>query len=426
MVQNKTVLYYDCFSGISGDMNLGAMIDLGVNVDYLNQELQKINLSGWHLHVTKNHKKGIWGTNVKVIISNHHDNHHSHPTEDHHSHNHHNDKHHQGHHHDHHHIKTQTHEHHEHRGYKEIETLISTSQLSETVKKMSLAIFLKIGEAEAKIHNKTLDEIHFHEVGAVDSIIDIIGAAICLDYLKPDIILSSFPELGGGFVKCAHGTFPVPAPAVVEILKGVQVKTGAVPFETTTPTGAAILACTVSSFSEKQSFSITKIGYGIGERDTDIPNVLRVILGEQTKSQQNENNAYILECNIDDMNPELYDYVFEKLFEKGAMDVFVTPIIMKKSRPANKLSVLCAIDKKDMMKEFIFTNTTTFGIREIAVHKTDLVRDFESVETKYGTVRIKNAYLHNTKISSKPEYEDCKKLAMEHGVSIKEIYGSIK
>lgn len=390
-------------------MNLGAMIDLGVDIGYLERELMKLNLEGWKIQITRSHKLGIWGTNVKVLVTSNH--HHSHG------------KHHHGHTHDH---LTHEHQTHEHRAYNDIKHLIQSSLLSEFVKNTSLSIFKKIGEAEAKIHNKSIDEIHFHEVGAVDSIVDIVGAAICIDYLKPDLILSSYPELGGGFVHCAHGKIPVPAPAVVELLKGIPVKTGAVPFETTTPTGAAILACLVSDFSEKQIFTISKIAYGIGERDTEIPNVLRVILGEQIEIQKIENSACVLECNIDDMNPELFDFVFEKLFEQGAMDVYLTPIIMKKSRPATKLSVICSHDKKDLMKEIVFTNTTTLGIREILVLKTDLHRDFEIVQTSFGAVRIKNAYYKNKIISSKPEYDDCKKLANEHRVSIKEIYKSIK
>lgn len=246
------VLYYDCFCGISGDMNLGALLDLGVDEDHLRQELSKLNLdSEYELHVKKDNKRGISGTRVDVVL------------------------------------KEQKcvnsgndHNHHTHRNLKDIQSIIVNSSLSDNVKKLSLAIFMKVAEAEAKVHEKPLYEVHFHEVGAVDSIIDIVGAAVCLDYLKAQKIMSSSVQVGGGFVKCAHGIIPVPAPATVEILRNRPIKSGLVQFETTTPTGAAILAANVEEFIDKVEFSIEKIGYGMGHRDLEIPNVLRVYLGK--------------------------------------------------------------------------------------------------------------------------------------------------
>lgn len=277
------VLYYDCFCGISGDMNLGALLDLGVDEGYVRRELSKLNLDAeYELHVKKDKKKGISGTRVDVVLKQ----------DEIHVYHHH-------HHHGHHHHASQTgmehnrHIHHEHRKLKDIENIIINSSLSDQVKKVSLDIFMKVAEAEAKVHGKSLYEVHFHEVGAVDSIIDIVGAAVCLEYLKVDKIMASSVQLGGGFVKCAHGIIPIPAPATIEILKDIPVKTGIVAFETTTPTGAAILAANVSTFTDHMDFSVKKIGYGIGHRELEIPNVLRIYLGceerrDKTEAQTNK------------------------------------------------------------------------------------------------------------------------------------------
>lgn len=278
------ILYYDCFSGISGDMNLGAMIDLGVDKDYLINELSKLNLEDeYKIEVRRDSRKGIEGTKVDVILNDNHG-HHEHIHGDDHQHSHDNNhEHSQGHDHHHH---CHEHNHHIHRNLKDIEDMINSSSLSDNVKKLSLNMFMKVAEAEAKVHGKPLYQVHFHEVGAVDSIVDIVGAAICLDYLKVDKIMASSVELGGGFVKCAHGLIPVPAPATVEILKGIPVKLGIVPFETTTPTGAAILAANVNEFTDIKEFTIEKIGYGVGGRDTEIPNVLRVYLAKKKVKNQ--------------------------------------------------------------------------------------------------------------------------------------------
>lgn len=385
----KKVLYYDCFSGICGDLNLGAMIDAGVDIEYLLNELNKLNIDNWELNAIKDNRKGIYGTRVDVIIN-----------------------------------KIE----HIHRNFNDIKKIIESSSLSDNVKKISSDIFLKLAEAEANVHNSKIEEIHFHEIGAVDSIIDIVGAAICIDYINPDKVICSTIELGGGFVECAHGKFPVPAPATIEILKNIPVKSGAVPFETTTPTGAAILATIVNEFTDNTNFKINKLAYGIGQRDTNIPNVLRVYLGEEIieKSESPVSKEIMIECNIDDMNPEIYDFVFDKLFENGALDAFITPVIMKKSRPANKLNVICTQENSEKMKKIIFENTSTIGLREYHIEKTMLTRKSELVKTKFGEIKIKNAYYKDKLISSKPEYEDCKRLANEHGVSIKEIYKNIQ
>ena len=380
------ILYYDCFAGISGDMNLGAMVDLGVDPDYLKKEFQKLNIEGFHLELKKDNRKGIVGTKATVIIEN--------PENE------------------------------KHRHLRHVEDLINNSSLSVEVKTNSLKIFNLIAEAEAKVHGISIQQVHFHEVGALDSIADIVGAAICLDYLKVDKIMASPIQLGGGTVKCAHGIMPVPAPATSEIVRSVPVRTGLIQKEATTPTGAAILVAVVDEFTEETDFTIKKTAYGIGQRDNhEVPNVLRVYLAEGKKTQDNAKyeEACMLECNIDDMNPEWYEQLFQKLFESGASDVFITPIVMKKSRPANKLSVLCHKDLSSRLKAIIFHNSTTIGIREYSVSKTVLEREERIIKTEFGDIRVKYSHFHGKEIRCKPEMEDCKKIAEQHRLSLNEV-----
>lgn len=391
------ILYYDCFCGISGDMNLAALIDLGVPKEYLMQELSKVNLnSEYEMKIERSVKLGITGTRVDVKLNES-----SHSEEEH------------GHDHQHH-----------HRKLKDIEKIINSSHLSDKVKNISLGMFMRIAEAEAKIHGKSLYEVHFHEVGAIDSIVDLVGAAICIDYLKVDRIIASPVQVGGGFVKCSHGIMPVPAPATTEILKNIPISTGIVQFETTTPTGAAILAVNVEEFTSKIDFSIEKTGYGIGHRDLEIPNVLRVYLGEQERSEEVE-EQYILETNIDDMNPELYEYVQEKLFEVGALDVFKTPIYMKKGRPGIKLSVLTDEKGEKDILDVIFEETTSIGVRKHKVEKIMLNRDFSKVKTEYGDITVKKSYYKGKLVKYKPEYEECKAIAKEKNISIDKVYKAV-
>ena len=433
------ILYFDCFAGISGDMNLGAMIDLGVSADYLTGELQKLKLKDYEIRVSKQQRKGITGTQVEVLL-----------TGDEHIHNHSQSDEHHGHSHGHvhHHgllsvfdklkrriipeyfkALEQEHEHHHvHRNLNDVETIICESNLSDKVKTMSMNIFSLVAQAEAKIHGKSVEEVHFHEVGAVDSIVDIVGAAICIEYLAPDYIIASPVEMGGGFVNCAHGKFPVPAPATLEIMKGRPMKLGAAPFETATPTGVAILAALADEFSETPAFNIIKTGYGIGHRDTEIPNVLRVCIGEAAEKEcaKKTVDAVVVECNIDDMNPERYAYVMERLFESGADDVYLQNIIMKKSRPAVMISVLCDPAKIGDMEHILFTETTSLGVRYQYVKKTMLDRRSATIDTPYGPVRVKEAYYQGKKIRTKPEYEDCAAIARKHGISIEKLYQKLR
>ncbi len=311
-----------------------------------------------------------------------------------------------------------------HRHLRHVEEIVNNSTLSEKVKTTSLEIFKKIAVAEAKVHNIEIQRVHFHEVGALDSIADIVGAAICLDALKVDKVLSSPIQLGGGTVKCAHGIMPVPAPATALIVEGIPIKTGLVQHEATTPTGAAILAATVDEFTEQINFPITKTAYGIGQRDvSEVANVLRVFLSETAEeiSDVTTETAIVMECNIDDMQPEQHGYLFDLLFDAGASDVWITPIIMKKSRPATTLSVLCQPSKVMEMKTILFEQATTIGLREYPVQKSMLRREEKTVNTIFGDVRIKESYFNGKRVRVKPEFEDCKKLASKHRKSIEEI-----
>ncbi|GEA31018.1 nickel pincer cofactor biosynthesis protein LarC [Clostridium diolis] len=456
------ILYYDCFCGISGDMNLAAMLNLGVPKEYLFKEISKINLnSEYDIQINSSEKLGITGTRVDVILKdevnnsdnigykdfehcstdiredhshshvhdeerNHHDHSHGEDASHNHEHSHpHSNEHDCSHNHEQAHVHSHSgnHEHH-HRNLKDIENIINSSDLSEKVKNLSLNMFMRVAEAEAKVHGKTLYEVHFHEVGAIDSIVDIVGAAICLEYLKVDKIMASHVQVGGGFVKCAHGLMPVPAPATVEILKGIPINVGVVQFETTTPTGAAILAENVQEFTSKIDFSIKKIGYGIGHRDLDIPNVLRVYLGEDNSLEKIE-EQYILETNIDDMNPEFYGYIEEKLFDAGALDVFKTPIFMKKGRPGIKLSVLISEKIEKDILDIVFEETTSIGVRKYKVEKIMLNREFSKVETQYGEVTIKKSYYKGDLVKYKPEYEECKKIAKENNITMEKVYREV-
>ena len=393
------ILYYDCFAGISGDMNLGAMLDLGVDQKFLLEELSKVPVDSYKIKVHKDKRGGITGTKVDVIVPP------------------------QG--------KASSRHTQKKRTFRDIAGMIKQSNLSANVKKISLDIFTRLARAEGKIHGHKIENVHFHEIGAIDSIVDIVGAAICLDYLKVDKVISSPIQVGSGIINCSHGTLPVPAPATAEILMGIPMKTGLVPFEATTPTGAAIIAATAAYFTEKIDFTPQKIGYGLGSKDSPIPNVLRLFLGEISANTEKADDpetgvAVIIECNIDDMNPELYDALIERLFADGAHDVFLTPIIMKKSRPALTVSVLCDVSQQKVIEEVFWLNSSTFGLRSYKVAKSMLRRETVKVKTNYGEITVKSGYLNERIIKSKPEYEDCKRLAKENCVSIQDIYESIR
>ncbi|HEX2921993.1 MAG TPA: nickel pincer cofactor biosynthesis protein LarC [Bacteroidales bacterium] len=379
------ILSYDCFSGISGDMNLGAMIDLGVSKEFIINELNKLNLKGWELIAVRDQRHGIGGT--KVTIKTRHE--------------------------------------HAHRHLSDIEKIVRESTLDEKTKELAMKIFMTIAVAEARVHGISIDHVHFHEVGAIDSIIDVVGAAICFNSLNVESVHVSTIELGSGFVKCDHGKLPVPAPATVEIIKGLPVKLGGVGFEATTPTGAAILATLGTDFSQSPSMRIEKTGYGVGQKDNnDVPNLLRVHLAD-AKKQEPGHDAVLLECNIDDMNPEFFDYISDMLFKAGAADVFLSNIMMKKGRPGIILSIICENEYTETIKEIIFTESTSLGIRTYKFRKDTLMRSPELIDTEFGKINIKKSFFKGKEISVKPEYDDCKRIAMEKGIPLKEVYNKI-
>ncbi len=405
------ILYYDCFAGISGDMNLAAMIDLGVAPEYLRAELDKLHLQNeFTLSITRDSRNGIHGTRVDVLLT-HRAHERSHP---------------HAHSHDHtgHHPCADSATHGAHRNFADIRKIITDSTLPDTVKETSLRIFRNLAEAEAKVHGQPVDTVHFHEVGATDAIVDIVGAAICRYRLGVDAVWASPVELGKGFVHCAHGLIPVPAPATVEILHGIPTVRGGTDHEATTPTGAAILATLVDTFTETPSMRTAHTGYGIGHRQTGHPNILRVHLA--TANQQDHTpTARLLQCNIDDMTGESLGHVMDVLMEHGAMDVHFTPIVMKKSRPATMLSLLCGADEEERFRELLFRHTTTLGIKCFTVGKTVLERQMDTLETALGTVRMKRALLNGEILRSKPEFEDCREIARRSGLPLSDVYALV-
>ena len=377
------ILYYDASSGISGDMNLAALVGLGVDFGYLCSELEKLNLSGEFRLEQKNVvKNGIAAIKIDVVL-----------------------------------LKSKPHA----RSYSDIKQILTSSNLSEICKKKAAAIFHVIAQSEAKVHAVSIDEVHFHEVGAIDSIVDVVGAAICFEYLFEKLgvsrVVSSKIELGGGVVKCDHGYLNVPAPAVCEILKDVPVSLGRANFEMTTPTGAAILKACADEFVSEINFKIEKVAYGAGEKNApNFANALRAMICEADESQNLVQK--MISTNIDDMDAESFAFACEILRENGALDVFSHSIYMKKGRIGFELSVLCKSEDAKKLKELIFTHTTAIGVREIDVVKTELKRKFVSVETKFGDIRLK---ISGEDEKAKPEFDECKSAALAHKTSIFQV-----
>ena len=432
------ILYYDCFSGISGDMNLGAMLDLGVSRDTLINGLQKLNIEGWKLEITRDQRHGISGTRVTVVTDdpessgNDHDHMDDHGNDHVHNHDHGHDHMHDhgqdhGHDHEHDHEHNHVHDHHTgHRNMADIEKIINGSSLPERVTGLAMKIFSRIAVAEAAVHDKPVNEITFHEVGAIDSIVDIVGAAICYDALGVDRAYVSEIELGSGMVRCEHGLLPVPAPATARIITGFPVHTGGVDFEATTPTGAAIIAALAEPLPAGMKFTISATGYGIGQKNNPSrPNILRVWLAETEQGKEKGHEAFLVECNVDDMNPELSDYITARLFAAGAGDVWFTPVIMKKGRPAFTVSVICEEEQKDAVREILFTESTTIGLRVTPFIKETLHREFEEIETHFGKVVIKKSFFNNRLVSVKPEADRCAAIAAETGLPMKQVIQEI-
>lgn len=389
-------LYFDCSSGISGNMTLGALLEIVGDENYLLNELKKLNIDEYKIEISKKVKNGITGTYVDVILE----------------HGHHKKDHHEQHQHEHH--------HHEHRNLNDVNTIIENSSLEEKVKELAKRIFLRVAKAESKVHNKPLDEVHFHEVGAIDSIVDIVGTAILIHKINPDKIISSVVNDGYGFIRCVHGLISVPVPATSEIFANSNVEFRQIDIDTelVTPTGAAIIAELATEFTPLPAMVTEKIGWGAGSKDLKIPNILKVYYGESEK--QNE-NLVVMETNIDDCSGEIFGYTQELLFQNGALDVFFTPIYMKKNRPGYRMSVTCR--KQDMFKlqNIIFRETTTIGIRYRFEYRTELQREMLEIDTKYGKIKAKKV-LNNGEEYIYPEYESVKKLAKENNIPLKELY----
>ena len=382
------IAYFDCFSGISGDMILGALADLGNDFSFIKKELKKLDLKGYSLSHKKVKRGVIETTRVDVKVTE----------------------------------KSSS-----KRNLKSIISIIKNSGLAEKIKNDSIKIFRRLAEAEATVHGTTINKVHFHEVGAIDSIVDIVGSVIGIHHLNISKIVSSSINVGSGFVKCDHGTLPVPAPAVVEILRGVPCFSSGTRQELTTPTGAAVIATLANEFGSLPELKTDRVGYGAGGKNLkEMPNALRIILGELSIANELKKEIFVLETNIDDMNPEFYDVVMEKLFQAGAVDVFLTPIIMKKNRPATKLSVLTQQQNVEMLANEVLKNTTSFGIRFYPVERVMLEREFQEIETVLGKVKVKIGKRDGEVCHISPEYEHCKKISREQGIPIKKVYEEIQ
>jgi len=440
------IAYLECFSGISGDMFLGALMDAGVPASLLKQTVAALNV-GARLEISRVVRSGISATKVDVLVGGEKDlpreeywkrkQNHSHEASDHeHSHEHGHGHSHQDEHSYQHEesraSRTLRHEHphsHEHgRGLKEIREIISAASISEIAKKTAIAIFEALGRAEAKIHNTSIESVHFHEVGAVDAMVDIVCAAVGAEALGVDEIICSPLNVGGGTVKCAHGTFPVPAPATVELLADAPVYSSGLQVELVTPTGAAIVKTLASRFAAFPEMKIEKSGYGAGSRDfPGHPNVVRLTVGEAASNALAAKTASetitVLEANLDDLNPQVFGYVMDRLIEVGALDAFGMPVQMKKNRPGVLLTVLCKPEDAAKLTQLIFTETTTLGVRRRDEMRQTLARRWEKVGTPWGEVRIKIASMNGTVTNYAPEFEDCRRIAAEHHVPLKTVIG---
>ena len=433
------IAYLECFSGISGDMFMGALLDAGVAPSIFQDAVAALKI-GARLEISRVVRAGISATKVDVWVNGEKDlpreqyweqehSQHQHSHDEPHAHDHGEHAHSQadGHSHD---APSHTHppEHsHEHgRGLTEIRQIISAASISGGRKKTAIQIFESLGRAEAKIHNTSIESVHFHEVGAVDAMVDIVCAAVGAEALAVDEIICSPLNVGGGTVQCAHGTFPVPAPATVELLADAPVYSSGLLVELVTPTGAAIVKTLASRFAAFPEMKIEKSGYGAGTRDfPGHPNVLRLTLGQATPHSLAANTATdvvtVLEANLDDLNPQVFGYVMDRLFEAGALDAFAMPVQMKKNRPGTLLTVLCKPEHAGELTRLIFTETTTLGVRRREETRQTLARRWESVGTPWGEVRIKIASMNGTVTNYAPEYEDCRRIAMENRVPLKTV-----
>lgn len=377
--------YFDCFSGISGDMVLGALVDLGWPVEELERELDKLDLFDYEIKVKKVAKQGIVSTQIKIRVK----------------------------------------EGKKERTLEDILSILDKSKLEEKIKERSRAIFTKLASVEAKIHGKDVQKIHFHELGGLDTIIDVVGAVAGVNYLGIEKVYSSPLPLGKGFVKCAHGILPVPAPATLELLKDIPVYGSHIEAELVTPTGAAIIMSLAENFGQIPPMKIENIGYGAGQRDLPIPNLLRVSVGA-LKNVYEEDVVSLIQTNIDDMNPEFYEHIVDRLFREGALDVFLTPIQMKRIRPATMLSVITDEEKMERMLGIIFDETTTLGVRISKIKRRKLNRENRKISTKYGKIEVKIGKLDGVLKNISPSYKECRKIATHLNIPLKKVYQEAK
>ena len=380
------IAYFDCFSGASGDMILGSLIDAGLNPRRLREELKKLRITTIHLKTKKVLKTGVSGTQVVVEGRN---------------------------------------EKRSHRNLKEIIRIIEGSGVEAEVKEKSKEIFNRIASVEAKIHQTPVEEVHFHELGGLDSIVDIVGAVWGIRELGIEKVYVSKVNVGGGFVKCEHGILPVPAPATLSLMEGKPIYSSGVERELLTPTGAAILTTLGSEFGPIPPMKVERIGCGAGRDDFPHPNLLRLIIGTSESTFGRERVA-VIETNIDDMNPQFYDYIIEKLLSMEVLDVFITPILMKKNRPGHLLTVICPSEKLPSVTKFLLRETTTLGLRWHEEERAKSDREILTFKTKYGKIRFKLAKWEGEIVNLSPEYEDCKRLALEKKVPLKEIFEEAK
>ncbi len=380
--------YFDCYSGISGDMILGALVDLGVDLKKIRAGLKTLGLSKGYEIKSRIVKRGlISGIKVDVVVK---------PVRRPHS-----------------------------RNFSDIKTLIGQSALSPKIKSNAVEIFRRIAKSEAKVHHTSIGKVHFHEVGAVDSIVDIVGGVLGMDLLNVQRIISSPLNVGEGFVECAHGTLPVPAPATLKLLDGIPCFSTGIKKELVTPTGAAMIGFFAEKFQSLPRMKVLKAGYGAGDHVVEkTPNMLRVILGEM-EGEGEAQSMTIVETNIDDMNPEFYENVMELLFKAGAVDVTFTPVIMKKNRPAVQLSVMTSAEKTGKIARILLSETSTFGVRYYDVNRITLDREIQTLKTPYGPVKVKVGSLDGGILKISPEYEDCKKIARREKLPIKKVYEDV-
>jgi uncharacterized protein (TIGR00299 family) protein len=391
------VLYLDCIGGISGDMTIGALLDLGLDLKTLRCELAKLKLDEFEISARRDQRQAITGMKFDVHVHEHH-----------HEHGH-------GHHHE--------HEHHG-RSFREIKQLIESSTLADDVQRHAVGAFRRLAEAEGKIHGMAPEKVHFHEVGAVDSIVDFVGACIGLRELGVEKVVASAPlRTGFGFVDCAHGRFPVPGPATVELLKGVAIYAGDEEAELITPTGAALLREFATEFGPMPAMTVQAIGYGLGTRNLPkTPNVLRAVLGETSNGDTKQaDRIVVLETNLDDVSPQVLGDVMERALAAGALDVFHTPIQMKKNRPGVMLSVLCAPEDAERLSRLLLTDTTAFGVRRTEAQRLKLEREVVAVKTAFGAVEVKLGRLDGKVVSASPEFESCKRAAAKAKAPVRRV-----